>query len=175
MKLHDSLYKLGDGQIVSLDMIVAVSPVLEERYNDRTVTTDPYRFKIKTLGKSLTVRTVPNFQAKGPTEATKVQLKEEVERWRDELLRTWSDYKGSPSRGIEVVVNGRTHKLARTVLSYSDVVRLAYPNARPQRGEVFSITYFRGPQHKPEGILSPAGVVPIQQGMVFTAMVTGNA
>ena len=77
---------------------------------------------------------------------------------------------------ITVVVDGTPHDVPKNdVITYADVVTLAYPDY-PQHPEItYSVTYTRGQGDKPEGILPPGGSVKVKEGMSFSVNRTGQS
>lgn len=78
-----------------------------------------------------------------------------------------------------IVVNGEQKTVTKRVLSYEDVVRLAW-NIHPEaKVPIMSVTYSSrrkpGSDVQREGILSPGKTVEIEAGMMFSAMDTSRA
>ena len=83
-------------------------------------------------------------------------------------------HSGQP-RKITIVVEGSPHEWSQPVITYAEVVTLFDPNY-PQHPEItYSVTYKRGPAHKPEGILPPGASVKVKEGMVFNVSRTGQS
>jgi hypothetical protein len=57
---------------------------------------------------------------------------------------------------VTIVVDGTPYEVPKKeIITYAEVVTLAYPDY-PQHPEItYSVTYTRGHGHKPEGILVP--------------------
>lgn len=74
--------------------------------------------------------------------------------------------------GIEITINGRRHVVGGSAISYEQVVQLAGEQGTPSMTQ-----YWRGGHAKGrEGrILSPGQSVPLDDGLVFCAVHTGNA
>jgi hypothetical protein len=83
-------------------------------------------------------------------------------------------HSGSP-KTITIIVNGTPHEWSKPEITYAEVVTLDVPDY-PQHPEItYSVTYKRGPGHKPEGILPPGGSVKVKDGMVFNVSPTGQS
>jgi hypothetical protein len=83
-------------------------------------------------------------------------------------------HSGEP-RGITIIVEGTPHEWTKPAITYAEVVTLFDPNY-PQHPEItYSVTYKRGPGHKPEGILSPGASVKVKDKMVFNVSPTGQS
>ena len=84
-----------------------------------------------------------------------------------------------PSHGHEkmftIVVNGREKTVADRVLTFDELVHLAFDD--PPTGEFvsFTITYRRGHGEKPEGILSEGESVRVKDGMIFNVTATDKS
>jgi hypothetical protein len=77
---------------------------------------------------------------------------------------------------VTIIVDGTPHKVPRREhITYVEVVTLAHPDY-PKHPEItYSVTYTRGPDHKPEGILPPGGSVKVKEGMSFVVNRTGQS
>jgi hypothetical protein len=77
---------------------------------------------------------------------------------------------------VTIVVNGSPHEIPKKEeLTYAEVVTLAFPDY-PQHPEItYSVVYTRGQGHKPEGTLSPGGIVKVKEGMSFVVTRTGQS
>lgn len=77
---------------------------------------------------------------------------------------------------VTIVVDGTPYEVPKKeFITYAEVVTLAYPDY-PQHPEItYSVTYTRGPNEKPEGILSPGGTVKVKEGVSFVVSRTGQS
>lgn len=77
---------------------------------------------------------------------------------------------------VTIVVDGTPHEVPKNeMITYAEVVTLAYPDY-PQHPEItYSVTYTRGQGDKPEGILPPGGSVKVKDGMAFSVNRTGQS
>ena len=80
------------------------------------------------------------------------------------------------AKTVTIVVDGTPHKVPKKEhITYAEVVTLAYPDY-PQHPEItYSVTYTRGHNGKPEGILAPGGSVKVKEGMAFRVDRTGQS
>jgi hypothetical protein len=77
---------------------------------------------------------------------------------------------------ITIIVDGTPHEIPKKeILTYAEVVTLAYPDYAQHPEITYSVTYTRGPGDKPEGILAPGGTVKAKEGMVFRVNRTGQS
>ena len=82
--------------------------------------------------------------------------------------------KGNP-HAVTIIVEGTAHEWDKPSITYAQVATLFDPSY-PQHPEItYSITYKRGPNHKPEGILSPGASVKVKDKMVFNVSATGQS
>src|SRR5712671_3852937 len=77
---------------------------------------------------------------------------------------------------VTIVVDGTPFEVPKKeMITYAEVVTLAYPDY-PQHPEItYSVTYTRGNGDKPEGILAPGGSVKVKEGMSFSVNRTGQS
>ena len=85
-------------------------------------------------------------------------------------------HSGPPvKREITIIVNGTPHEWPKRHITYAEVVTLDVPDY-PQHPEItYSVKYKNGPNHKPEGTLSPGGEVKVKDGEVFSVSPTGQS
>ncbi len=77
------------------------------------------------------------------------------------------------AEAVSITVNARLQQVPAGVLSYEDLVRLAWPTA--PAGILFTVTYRRGPAERPHGSLVPGEAVRVQAGMICDVCNTGAA
>jgi len=77
---------------------------------------------------------------------------------------------------VTIVVDGTPYEVPKNDrITYAEVVTLAYPDY-PQHPEItYSVTYDKGANGKPEGILSPGESVKVKEGMSFRVNRTGQS
>lgn len=68
---------------------------------------------------------------------------------------------------ITIKVNSRDRVVDRRVLTYWDVVKLAYPEAVPSDQIIYAIDYASGPHQNPSGSLVEGQSVTVKEGMKF--------
>lgn len=71
------------------------------------------------------------------------------------------------AKGVRIIVNAREDIVHQHRISYGQVVKLAYPT--PPSPEVigYIVTFYKGPEHHPQGDLTEGMSVRIRNGMVF--------
>ncbi len=74
-----------------------------------------------------------------------------------------------------IIVNGREKIVTQHELSYLDAVRLAFDN--PVFGEniVYTVTFKRGHDSKPEGTMVEGDSVKVKPGMIFNVTRTDKS
>jgi len=75
-------------------------------------------------------------------------------------------------KNIIIIVNGTPHEVPEGDITYADVVTMAFPDYGNHPEKTYSVTYRKGEGSKPEGILSPDGIVKVKDGMVFSVSET---
>jgi hypothetical protein len=76
---------------------------------------------------------------------------------------------------VTIIVNGTPQEVAKGDLTYVEVVTFAFADYPSNTQLTYSVTYERGEGHKPEGILSPGGLVKAKEGMIFSVSRTGQS
>ena len=82
---------------------------------------------------------------------------------------------GGVGQHFTIVVNGREKIVTQHELSYLDVVRLAFESPEITENIVYTVTYKRGPEHKPEGTLVEGDMVKVKPGMIFNVTRTDKS
>ena len=79
------------------------------------------------------------------------------------------EHPGHPEKPITIIVNGADKKLAVGVklLTYEDVVKLAYGSYDSSSNIIYSIAYFNGPHENRKGSLVKGDNVAVREGMIF--------
>ena len=83
-----------------------------------------------------------------------------------------------PGRGeheIPIFVNGRKKSVAPGVLSFEQLVSLAFDPVPTGPNILFTMTYRHGPKENPDGNLFPGGSVVLKPGMVFNVSATDKS
>ena len=82
----------------------------------------------------------------------------------------------SHDKEITIVVNGRPKVITQRELSYMEVVRLAFENPETNNPNIiYTVTYKRGPDHKPEGTMVEGDSVKVKSKMVFNVTRTDKS
>ncbi|MGH3628903.1 MAG: multiubiquitin domain-containing protein [Sciscionella sp.] len=76
---------------------------------------------------------------------------------------------------MTIVVNGEPHDVPKDEITFDEVVALAYPGGPQGPNIIYSVTYRKGPDHKPKGILAEGGSVKVKNGMIFDVRVTDKS
>ena len=73
-----------------------------------------------------------------------------------------------PNKDYTIYVNSRPKPWpAKELISFDEVVNLAFPNAVKGPNIVYTVTYRRGEGNKPEGSLVEGESVKVKDGMIF--------
>ena len=80
-----------------------------------------------------------------------------------------------PHRGFTIIVNGRKKNVTSRVLSFDEIVRLAFDPVPTGENILFTITYRNGPRSNPEGTLQVGVRIRIRDGMVFNVTATDKS
>jgi hypothetical protein len=68
---------------------------------------------------------------------------------------------------ITIKVNSRDREVDHRMLTYWELVQLAYPEAAPSDQIIYSIDYASGPRQNPNGSLVEGQSVTVKEGMKF--------
>ena len=80
-----------------------------------------------------------------------------------------------PQPNVTIVVNGRSHEVARDDISFEEVISLAFDPLPSGDNIVFTVTYRRGHGNKPAGTLVAGESVRVKDGMIFDVTVTDKS
>jgi hypothetical protein len=78
-------------------------------------------------------------------------------------------------KAIEIIVNGREKTVDTKVLTFDQLVALAFDN--PPTGEFicFTITFRRGHGNRPDGTVPEGDSVKVKDGMIFNVTATDKS
>ena len=76
---------------------------------------------------------------------------------------------------VTIIVNGRQKQVPKEVLSFDEVVALAYDPVPTGPNVDITVTYCRGHGSKPEGQLTPDASVKVKEGMIFDVTATDRS
>lgn len=82
---------------------------------------------------------------------------------------------GHNDHTTEIIVNGRTRLVSGKELTFVQVVNLAFDDAVFNDVTVYTVTYKRGADQKPEGTMVAGETVKIKKGMVFNVQRTDKS
>lgn len=78
-------------------------------------------------------------------------------------------------RTYTIIVNTREKTVSKSVLTYDEIVRLAFPNPPSGPDIQFTIQFTRGPAENPSGALVEGGTVKIKDRMEFDVTQTNRS
>jgi hypothetical protein len=76
---------------------------------------------------------------------------------------------------FEIIVNTEPKIVEKAVLSFHDVVKLAYPAANPSPTMIYTVTYKRAVAPLHQGSLVPGGTVEVKNGTIFNVTETDKS
>ncbi|MDA3837482.1 MAG: multiubiquitin domain-containing protein [Candidatus Delongbacteria bacterium] len=74
-----------------------------------------------------------------------------------------------------IIVNGREKQWEGKVITFKEVVILAFEVFNPDPRVTYTVTYTRGTGNKPEGIMDQDDEVKIKEGMIFNVTATDKS
>jgi hypothetical protein len=80
------------------------------------------------------------------------------------------------SQTITIYVNTKPKTVAKTELTFDEIVGLAYDGNPPAGPDwSFTVSYHKGQGDKPEGTLRQGGTVKVKEGMIFDVTATNKS
>lgn len=76
---------------------------------------------------------------------------------------------------LTIIVNTRRKEWTKKKISFEELVRIAYPVPPDGQNIVYTVTYFDGPPHHPEGTLTEGKSVKVKDEMVFNVKFTDKS
>ncbi len=86
-----------------------------------------------------------------------------------------SDEAVGHNKAITIIVNGRTKEVAGKEITYAEVVRLAFGDGPAGPNTLYTVTYRRGDDHRPEGTMVAGDSVKLKTGMIFNVSATDKS
>lgn len=82
---------------------------------------------------------------------------------------------GKNKKHVTIIVNGRPRQVEKTVITFDEVVKLAFETPPYGPNTLFTVTYKRGHGNKPEGTLVMGDSAKVKDGMIFNVSVTDKS
>lgn len=76
---------------------------------------------------------------------------------------------------IIIFVNGEEKEVKKEKISYEEIIVLAFGKHDTSESVTYTITYFKGQNHKPNGVLVKGQEVMIKKGMKFNVSKTNRS
>lgn len=76
---------------------------------------------------------------------------------------------------VTIIVNARPKKWGEKLISFEQLVHLAFPEVPPNPNRVYTVTYKKGPHENPEGSMVAGQHVHVKSGMVFNVTATDKS
>jgi len=76
---------------------------------------------------------------------------------------------------VTIVVNARQKVVTKKVLSFDEIVLLAFDPPPSGPNIIITVTYWNGPRKNPDGSLYKGKSITIKEGMVFNVTATDNS
>ncbi len=80
-------------------------------------------------------------------------------------------FSGKPKVYV-LIVNGQKKQWPQKKISYSQVVKLAFPDLPVGPTSLFSVSFEEGPPSNPQGAMKEGDIVKVKDGMVFNVSAT---
>jgi hypothetical protein len=79
------------------------------------------------------------------------------------------------NKEFHIFVNGREKVVTEKRLTFSQVVELAFGSVPPSGTTIYTVTYKKGEDKKPEGSLVDGETVNVKNGMIFNVTATDKS
>ena len=76
---------------------------------------------------------------------------------------------------ITIIVNGRPRVINKYILSFFEIVRLAFPDAQPNPETIFTVVYKNGPDENPPGSLVEGQSITLKNRMIINVTKTDKS
>lgn len=76
---------------------------------------------------------------------------------------------------LTIIINGRPREVNKRTLSFSEVVKLAFPDAQPAPNTIFTVVYKNGPEGNPQGSLVESQSIAIKERMIINVTKTDKS
>lgn len=76
---------------------------------------------------------------------------------------------------ITIFVNGEEKIVRKEKISYEDVIILAFGNYDSSESVTYTVTYYKGQNHNPNGVLVKGQVVMVKKGMRINVTKTNRS
>jgi hypothetical protein len=83
-------------------------------------------------------------------------------------------HSGKPKE-YKIYVNGQEKKVTTKIVSYEQIVQLAFPTPVTGPNIIYTVGYEDGPHKNPSGSLMPGGKVHVKDGMIFDVTPTDKS
>jgi len=96
------------------------------------------------------------------------QAREAEHRAEDEIVKAEHEIEEAVAhRETEVIVNSRPREVPGHIVTFEQIVHLAFPGVVSNENTVYSMTYRHAASHPHAGELGPGGKVEVKKGTVF--------
>lgn len=86
-----------------------------------------------------------------------------------------TEHSDKANKDITIIVNGQQEEVEKGVLTFDEIVALAFDNPPTGPNILFTVSYFKGHGNKPEGSMVQGDTVKVKEGMVFNVSQTDKS
>jgi hypothetical protein len=79
------------------------------------------------------------------------------------------------NKEITIIVNGRKKTLIKKEIKFEEIIALAFDNPPTGPNVLFTVTYRKGENNKPEGTMIPGEKIKLKDGMIFNVTATDKS
>ena len=76
---------------------------------------------------------------------------------------------------VNIIVNGRDKVVEKEKITFEEVIILALGSYDPNPNIEYTVSYSKGNQHKPKGIMEKGESVMVKEGMIFNVTKTDKS
>lgn len=86
-----------------------------------------------------------------------------------------NDQAPGQNKEYRIIVNGKERTVTDHRISYEQLVALAFPGAGGNGKTIYTVTYRKGEDKKPEGTMVAGDAVTVKNGMIFNVTATDKS
>jgi Multiubiquitin len=78
-------------------------------------------------------------------------------------------------RKFTIIVNGQKKVVTKKIVTFDEIVKLAFPSPLPGTNILYTVSYEDGPRVNPQGSLKEGQSVKVKNGMIFNVTATDKS
>jgi len=86
-----------------------------------------------------------------------------------------NDNSANKNKTVIIIVNGREHEVQKAKLTFEEIVSLGLGECNSASNIAYTVSYSKGEDKKPKGIMARSDSVMIKDGMIFNVTRTDKS